>query len=776
MIDASKATWVEPQEADQGRVFQRPAYHLARDFHVGGPVRGGLLKLTAHGLFEAFVNGERVGDRELLPGFTAYRRRLEVHTFDVTGLLRPGDNAVGVLLSDGWWRSQHSSERGTDSYGTALAVLGVLEVTLESGGTVTVGTGPSWRSCPSHILGADMIAGEVHDLRRRLPGWAEAGADRTSWDPARPADHGTGRLCEPTAPPVRRMEELSPVSVREIAPGRHVVDFGQNSNGWVRLDDLGPAGRTLTLVYGEALDAGGDVTQRNVSHEDRFPDRPFQTDVVTSAGDGSSFEPRHSTKGFRYVRVEGHPGPLAAGAITSVVVRSDLQPIGGFHCSDERVNRLHAAADWSLRTNACDIPTDCPTRERAGWTGDWQVFVESAAFLYDVVDFSLRWLADVAAEQREDGAVLNFVPDPHDFSLPQHARWAAAQGSAGWGDAACHVPFELYRATGRTDFLEPQLEMMRRWVDFAAGRAATGRHPARAAARPDPLPHERYLWDSGFHFGEWAEPAAVEEPPGAAFGRVLRMDHGPTATAYLYRSASELSELAALAGDEGTAGRAGELAAHVRRAWQLEFLDEVGRVQPQTQANLVRALAFGLLPDDAVTGAVEDLVGLVRAADTHLGTGFLSTPFLLPVLADHGHADLAYELLFQDSAPSWLHMIDAGATTIWEHWNGFDRQGEGSLNHYSKGAVVNFLHRYVGGLRILEPGYRRFGVAPGPGGGISSAEVHHLSPHGRIEVRWRVTGGRGELDLVVPPGTTAEVRLPGGGSRRAGSGGHRFSW
>lgn len=755
--------------------MQRPAHHLATSFTVPGHVRAASLRVTAHGVVEAFLNGARIGGDELLPGFTAYRARLEVHTYDVTHLVVPGQNAVGALLSDGYWRGQHSSARNTDSYGTTTALLAELRVELTSGEVLVVGTDGTWRSTPSHVLAADLMAGEVHDLSRRVDGWCDPEADRTGWDAVRLVDHGYDRLVPALGPPVRRIEELRPVAVRELAPGRHVVDLGQNVSGWVRVADLGPAGTTLRLVHGEMLDATGDVIQDNVSHADRFPDRPFQTDVVVSTGDGSAFEPRHSTKGFRYVRLEGHPGPVTPQTVTGVVVHSVLERAGGFACSDARLEALHAAADWSFRSNACGTPTDCPTRERAAWTGDYQTFVETAAYLYDVTGFSLRWLQDVAAEQWPDGTVLNYVPDPHDWTLEANASWKGAQGSAGWGDAACHVPWELYRATGDAEPLRPLLPMMRAWVDFALGRAAGGRHPDRAAARPEPAAHETWLWDTGFHFGEWTEP---DEPadPAAMFTRVLTMDHGPTATAFLQRSAAELAALGAALGDDETAVRYAQVAEQVRAAWRTEFVDADGRVQPQTQATLVRALAFGLVPEDLRARAVEDLVALVRAAGDHLGTGFLATPFLLPVLADAGRLDVAYDVLLQPTAPSWLHMVDEGATTVWERWDGVDAQGEGSLNHYSKGSVVSFLHRYVAGLQLVEPGYRRFRAAPHPGGGLTRASTWHVSPYGRIELAWELDGGQGRLELTVPEGTTAEVVLPDGAHHEAAPGQHVLRW
>lgn len=780
----SPARFVRPVER-HGRTVQRPAHHLVGSTTISGRVVTATLRITAHGLYEAFLNGERVGDRELTPGFTSYRTRLQVQEFDVTGQLRDGENVLGVLLSDGWWRGQNSGARWTDSYGTDVAVLAELVVDDGAGPRVALATGPGWRSTPSHVLAADLFAGEVHDLRLRVDGWASPGTDRSGWDDVTVADDGLEALRPTVGPPVRRTEELPAVSVREVAPGRHIVDFGQNSNGWVRLTDLGPAGTRLTLVHAEELAPGGDDIQADanaaVSASDDMPAHevppPFQTDVVVSAGDGSVFEPRHSTKGFRYVRVEGHPGPLDPASMASVVVHSDVPRVGGFSCSDPRVDALHEAVVWGLRTNLCEIPTDCPARERAGWTGDWQVFVQSAAYLCDVTDFSRKWLLDLAAEQRADGAVMNFVPDPTDFAHPREdALWPKMQGSAGWGDAAVHVPWELHLATGRTDVLEQQLDSMRRWVDFAAERARSLRHPDRVAARPDPAPHETYVWDGGFHFGEWNEPGGL---PGG-LPELLRRDQGPTATAFLFRSASELAQVLETLGDTEGAGRYRDLADRVREAWQLEFLDSGGHVQPRTQANLVRALAFDLLPAEHRATAADDLVALVRAAGTHVGTGFLATPFLLPVLADSGHLDVAYDLLLQESRPSWLAMLLHGATTVWENWSAIDDEGiqRASVNHYSMGAVVSFLHRYVAGLQVVQPGYRRFRVAPHPGGGITHARTHHDSPYGRIEVAWQAaSAAAGSLSVTVPAGTAAQVVLPSGARHDdVGPGHHRWEW
>lgn len=785
---AWQARWIEPAEAEPAPAGHRPAHLLRHTFSLDKPVRRARLYATAHGVYEAFLNGRRVGDTELTPGFTAYRSRLQVQTYDVTDLLTDGDNALGAVLSDGWFRGRHGFAREADGFGTRTALLAQLTVTHDDGTTTVVGTGDRWCSTPGPVTAADLMDGQQTDLRAHDPRWATAGYDDRSWEKADPAVGGLyddyTRLTGPLAPPVRRVEELRPASVNQPAPGRHVVDLGQNINGWVRLRNLGQAGTRLALTHGEALDEHGDVTTENIRAFDWATHRPLpagQVDTVTSAGrPGEVFEPRHTTHGFRYVRIEGHPGPLTADDVTGVVVHTDLTRTGWFTSSDIQVNRLHEAAVWSLRGNVCDVPTDCPQRERAAWTGDWQVFAPTAAFLYDVAGFTAKWLRDLAADQWADGTVPNFVPDPADEAARRASAEGGMNGSAGWGDAAVIVPWEMWRAYGDLELLRTQYPSMRAWVDLAAHRARTRRAPGRAAARPTAAPHEEFLWDTGFHFGEWLEP-------GVAPDLDPTRDRGDVATAYLHRSADLLARTAALLGHPDDAAHYRRVADGARTAWQAEYLVTTPGAEavtvPDTQATLVRALAFGLVPGRLRTRAADRLAALVRSAGTHLTTGFLSTGLLLPVLADHGHLDLAYALLQQPSAPSWLAMIGRGATTIWEDWHGIDEQGRPkmSYNHYSKGAVVSFLHQYTAGIRLpstpdeTAAGYRRFVIAPRPGGGLTSASARHDSPHGTIASHWQSHDHRLTLTVDIPPGTEAEIHLPGTEPTLAVPGTHTYT-
>ena len=770
------ARWIKPAEPVRPAAGRRPAMFVRGEFELGGPAVRGRLYATAHGIYEVFLNGSRVGDAELAPGYTEYHRRLQVQAYDVTALLRPGRNALGAILSDGWFRGQVGLPRSHDQWGSELGFLAQIHADLADGSAVVTGTGEGWRSARSHIDTADLIAGQSADLRRLPQRWCDPGFGTAGWDPAAVAGDGYSNLVASPAPPVRATAELAPVAVRPV-PGGQVFDLGQNLNGWVRLRDLGPAGTAITLTHGEAIDSGGDVTTRHLVVDLPFIPEPLpagQVDrVIAAERPGEAFEPRHTTHGFRYVRVEGHPRVLTAADLAGVAVHTDMTRTGWFRCSDERINRLHEAAVWSFRGNACDIPTDCPTRERAGWTGDYQVFVPAAAFLYDVAGFTTKWLRDLAAEQWPSGLVANLAPSPPAES--QGGFLAGMNGSAGWGDACVIVPWEIYRAYGDRRLLQEQWPSMAAWLGYVERSAAGARHPERAERRPEPLPHERYLWDSGFHFGEWLVPGTDLKGP-AEFEEFRRSDQADVATAYFAHSARLMSRIAAVIGRTADAGRYARLADRVRAAWQAEFIGADGRLHPDTQANHVRALAFGLVPSGLRAATAGRLVALIRAAGTHLSTGFLATPQLLPVLADTGHLRVAYQLLCTDTMPSWLYMIDRGATTVWERWDGLDADGVPceSLNHYSKGAVITFLHRYVAGIRLLDgaPGYRRFEIEPRPGGGITWAQARHDSPYGRIESAWRLNGGELILALAVPPGTTAAVRLPDGSGRTVVPGRH----
>lgn len=765
------AAWHTVEEADRPPVGERPAYDLRTSVRLAAvPARASLIG-TAHGVYEVFVNGLRVGDEELSPGFASYRRRLAVQRWQVADLLAPGVNTISVTLSDGWFRGRHGFQRRADGFGTDLGLLLAL---LDENDTTLMATDDRWEWRPSHITRADLMDGQTSDLRLL--------DDDRPWHPVRLSDDplcdDRSRLIDPIAPPVRRTQWLRPVAVTSPRPGVSVVDFGQNINGWVRLGGLGPRGTVTVLRHGEALAADGSLTTEHLRAFD-FTTRELldagQVDRVVAAGiEAETFEPRHTTHGFRYVQIERDGAPVQPSDVAAAVVHTDLTPVGDFACSDPRLEALHEAVRWSLRDNACAVPTDCPQRERSGFTGDWQIFVGTAALLYDVADFSRDWLADLAADQWADGRVPTVVPNPAGDRPSGDAFEDMSAGSAGWGDAAAIVPWQLWRAYGDEAALAEAYPAARAWVDYGSRAAAGARHPDRSAARPTEAAHERYLWDTGFHFGEWLQPDSPPRPDPT-------VDHGIVATAYLAHSAELVARAAVVLGRDADATHYGELAARVREAWRAEYLTAECRLTDETQAHYVRALAFGLVPADARPAVADRLAELVRDNGTRLSTGFLATGMLLPTLADHGHADLAYELLLSDRYPSWLGMLAHGATTMWEWWDGVTDDGvRGSLNHYGKGAVASFLYTHVAGIRLPEDpgpgeaGYARVLIAPVPGGGITHARASVQTRQGRLSSSWRLSDAGFELNIEIPTGTRADVVLPDGSIHAAEGGRHRF--
>lgn len=772
LLDADwTADWITPVEHDDSGYGARPAHSLTRQFDVSGIVAARLYS-TALGVYEARINGERVGTAELSPGSTSYDRTLYAQAADVTRLLSDGVNSLAIELSDGWYRGQVGAFRLPAGWGTTLAARAELHLELSDGSRQVIRTDGDWTSARSRVIRADLMDGQTTDFRADA-GAAEAvivGAvegPRISWSPA---------------PPVRVVETRDAVNANRLADDTWVLDFGQNASGWLRLTDLGPAGTRTVIDYGEYVAPNGDLSTAHLdSTKPGEPDVVFvQHDEVVSAGGGEIFEPRHTVHGFQFARITRHGAPFDPESAQMQVVQTDLRRTASFESSDPDLNRLHDIADWSFRGNAVDVPTDCPTRERLAWTGDYQVFAPTAARLYDVLGFTRKWLQSVRDDQLDDGRIANFSPDGRRIKHKLDDQFAMMTGSSGWGDAIAFVPWEMYTAYGDVRVLEENWDAMVRWVEWELGAARANRHHSRVERSAEPLPHEEYLWDGTFHWGEWTEPV-VKAEDGSRLDPIktnpmawFMADKGEVGTAYLYRSTQILADAAAVLGRTDESAKYAAIAERVLDAWRSEFVTDDGRTVQDTQAAYVRALSFGLMPKSLRAAAAQRLVELIREAGTHLGTGFLSTGDLLPVLADTGHADVAYDLLFQRSAPSWMYMIDRGATTVWEDWEGIDGEGVAheSLNHYSKGAVIRFLHTHTLGLRqdADSTAWEAFTIAPLPGGGVSWAKGHLDTPQGRISVEWRIEGDELVVEADIPAGSRATVVFPDGTTRAAGPG------
>jgi alpha-L-rhamnosidase len=740
--------WAEDPDSDD-----RVPPLVRRDFSVREGLARARLYATAHGLYEVEIDGQRVGDDAMSPGWTSYQHRLRYYTYDVTALLRSGDNAIGAWLGDGWYRGRMGWKGGfRNLFGSDLSLIAQLELTYADGSVDVVATDASWRAATGPIVRTGNYDGELYDARRERRGWSEPGFDDAGWSPVAVGQRDPATLVAPQGPPVRCTAEVTPVAVLRTPSGATVLDLGQNLVGRMRIRVSGVAGDRVVMRTAEVMQEGEIYTRplRSARSTDEY---------VLAGGRVEEWEPRFTFHGFRYVEVSGWPGDVeaavAAGDIVARVYHSDLQRTGWFSCSDALVNRLHENVVWSMRGNFLDIPTDCPQRdERVGWTGDIQVFAPTAAFLYDVTGMLSSWLRDVAVDQLPDGTVPWYVP-----VIPAHEKWTPIRPGAAWGDAATLTPWDLYTSSGDVEILTRQYDSAKAWVELVEKLAGPDR-----------------LWDHGFQLGDWLDPAAPPQDPADA-----RTDRYLVATAYFARSAQRLADTARVLGLTDDADRFAALAAEVRAAFTVAYLLPGGRMTSDAQTAYALAVAFDLVPPDARERAGTRLAELVEESEHRIATGFVGTPIVSDALTSTGHVDAAYDLLLEQEAPSWLYAVRQGATTVWERWDSLRPDGTvnpgtmTSFNHYALGAVAGWLHRVVAGLAPAAPGYREILFRPRPGGGLTSASAAHETPYGRAAIAWTRDGDELTVDVTVPTGTTATVDLPGVAPQVVASGEHRFS-
>ncbi|TDW93091.1 alpha-L-rhamnosidase [Kribbella pratensis] len=711
------ARFVSPKNNPHGS----PAPLIAGTANLPDGVVKARLYATSHGIYIPELNGQRVGNEELAPGWTSYQFRLRYQTYDVTELVRPGENTLEFLLGNAWYRGRIGFQHQKQLYGERLAVLAQLEVTTEDGQIHTFASDGTWTSRESNVLADDLYDGQTTDLRRE-PG------ERSLVDVL---DADLNLLVAPDGPPVRITDVLPAVEITTSPSGKTLVDFGQNLVGRVRLTVRGQAeGDEIVLRHAEVLENG------------ELGVRPLRTakatDTYILAGpDEVTLDSPLTFHGFRYAEVSG-VSALSKDDIVAVVVGTDLRRTGWFESSDELLNKFHENVVWGMRGNFVDVPTDCPQRdERLGWTGDIQVFSPTATFLFDTAGFLTNWLADLAAEQQKDGSVPYVIPD---VLKDEHPATAA------WGDAATIVPWVIYQRTGDAGLLARQLPSMRAWVDKMADLAGSN-----------------LLWSGGFQFGDWLDPTA---PPENAFK--AKADADVVATAHLARSAEVVAQAAEIVGQPDVARQYANLADGVRKAFAAEYVTAGGRVLSDAATTYALALQWALLPTDTQRrGAGERLADLVRTSSFRISTGFVGTPLISDALADSGHPDLAYRLLLQTGCPSWLYAVTMGATTVWERYDsmlpdGSINPGEmTSFNHYALGAVADWMHRRVAGLAPVDPGYRTFEVRPLLTDHLTKASAKHLTPYGEASAAWVRDNGQVTLSVTVPVGSKAKVAVPG---------------
>ena len=734
-----------------GRWTTVPAPYLRRTFFVGARVARARLHATALGLYEARLNGQRVGDSQLAPGWTDYRKRVTYQSFDITPMLVVGDNTLGAILGDGWYCG-HVAWRGRQLYGDRPKFLAQVVIDYLDGRSETIGTDSTWKFAYGPLLGSDLLMGESYDARLEFPGWDRPGFDDRGWLPAR-LGNGNGVALEALrAPAVRALHEFKarPLAALPGHKPRAVrrYDFGQNLVGRVRLRMHGAAGATLTLRHAEMLEPDGRLHCANLR-------TARATDHYTLRGEaaGEVFDPHFACHGFRYIELETHGPDVEIEEVVGVALHSDLPLTGEFSCSDPLVNQLQKNIQWSQRGNFLAVPTDCPQRdERLGWTGDAQVFVRTAAFNMEVTSFLGRWLQSLADAQVAHGTIPAVAPAIEDVP---------ADGGPAWADAATICPWTIYLCSGDRRLIEQCFSTSARYVDELR------------TENPDFI---RRKTAHGFEgYGDWLAPDDSNKIDGGTPKELI-------GTAFFAESARLVAAMADVLQKKADAKTYSALAEAVRTAFQRTFLTPDGSLTVATQTACVLALQFDLVPPKQRARVADLLVRDIERRGWKLSTGFIGSAYLPHVLTATGHLDVAYRLLLQRQCPSWLYAVTQGATTIWERWDGWTQErgfqdpGMNSFNHYAFGAIGAWLYAVVAGIEIDPgaPGYKHMLLQPHPGCGLATVRARFASPHGEISSAWRSNSVRFDWDVTVPANASATARLPAPSSARITEGGKPF--
>jgi alpha-L-rhamnosidase len=697
-----------------------PVPYLRKAFEAPGAIRQARLYVTALGLYDLRLNGRPVGDHVLAPDWTDYRKRVRYQVYDVTSLLHGGANALGAKLGGGWF-SGHIGNGGFQYFGKQPAFLAQLEITGADGQVETIVSDASWKWHESAIQSSDFMQGEDFDARREIQGWDEPGLDERQWQPVAIRSEGNREFDAQVMEPVRELAELKPLKVSEPEPGHWVYDLGQNMVGVARLKVSAAAGTRITLRHAEMLNPDGTIYITNLRGA------PSVDHYVCRGGGTEVWQPRFTFHGFRYVEITGLTGKPNTGVVTGVVIGSDNPRTGTFVCSDPRINQLQSNIQWGQRGNYVSVPTDCPQRdERLGWMGDAEVFVRTATYNADVASFFTKWLVDVDDGQTASGSFADVSPNT-----------MGANGVPAWGDAGVICPWTIYEVYGDKRILERHLPAMTRWVNYLEQHS-------------DGLIRDR---DRGNDYGDWLSIGA--DTPKDLIGTAF-FAYSTHLVANSYRALGRTAE----------ADKYEQLFERIKTAFDQRYLAADGRLKGDTQCDYAMALKFGLLPAEMRPRAARYLQADIQAKGGHLSTGFVGVSYLLPVLTEAGAEDTAYELLRQDTFPSWLFSVKHGATTIWERWDGwtpekgFQDPGMNSFNHYSLGSCGEYLFGGIGGIRPASPGFKTIQIRPAIHAGLDWAKTRFDSIHGTIATDWKREGKRVELTLVVPANTTATVWLP----------------
>jgi alpha-L-rhamnosidase len=729
-----KAKWIE-MENDTLRYSPSP--HFRKEFMTTKTVSTARIYVTSHGFYELQLNGKKVGDQVLTPGWTSYGKRLQYQVYDVTNMLLKGNNAIGAVLGDGWYRGTLGWGNNWAIYGKRLGVLFQLKITYTDGSESMVISDETWKaSNDGAIRMNDIYNGETFDATKKLIGWNNPGYDDKNWQHVKIGYYNNVNLIASEGSPIRKIQEIKPVKIFRTPKGKLIADMGQNMVGWLKLKVSGKKGTVVTLRHAEVMDKYGEFYTTNLR---------VAKCQLTYTLDGSGeelYEPRFTFMGFRFVEISGFPGELKVDNLTGVVVHSDMAVTGSYECSNNLINQLQHNIQWGQKGNFVDVPTDCPQRdERLGWTGDAQAFCRTAAFNMDVSSFFTKWFKDIVADQKPGGEVPDVIPD-----ILNKQDAVSVQPSSGWGDVSVIAPWTMYLVYGDKDFLVNQYQSMKAWVEYIRKKAG-----------------DSYIWKGGSKYGDWLfyHPPVNNhtEPDGYT-------DHDFIATAFYAYSTSILAEAAKDLGKTDDAKMYADLFNKIKDVFINEYITKAGRVGTNSQTSFVLALKFNLLPENLRAKAAEFLVNDVKSRNNHLSTGFLGTPYLCHVLSDNGYTDTAYDLLLQETYPSWLYPVKMGATTIWERWDGektdstFQDPGMNSFNHYAYGAIGDWMYRVSAGIETMGPGYKHIILQPHPTGKLTYSRASFESSYGTIASGWERKDGKVIIKVMIPANTSATIILP----------------
>lgn len=717
--------------SDQG--VGTAASFIAKTFTLDSVGGDEMLLISALGLYRCFINGKRVGNDQLTPGWTSYDVRLSYQTYAVADLLVAGENRIEIWLADGWLRSQMMWGAAPifNTWGDQIAAIAELRTAAGQASPILV-TDASWESGELPIRKSGIYFGEIFDAG--ITPRVSAGTEVIAFDQVRLIPHETT--------PVRELEPLPVVKSWTDSPGRTVYDFGQNSGGYVAFTVTGAAGAKVTVEHAEVLDKDGQFYNVN------FRTAAARLEYTLSGQGTEHYRPYFTFQGFRYARVTIE-GSAKLDSIVSVPISSVTAVKSGFTSANPLVDRLFVNTVWSQRANFIEVPTDCPQRdERLGWTGDIQVFAGTASYLADVQTFLTKWVRDLMADQRADGAVPHVSPDP---TRQNSKDYPGFYGSTGWGDAIAVVPWQLYLHYADKDVLAEVLPAMVKWVDFVW------------SISDGPIVNPPRAWGGrGFSFGDWLQPSGPSAKPLPTIG------DDAAATIYLFITSTLVGKIAGIVGQAELAERMNAMAGKVKAAFASEFITASGRLAYDDQTSYALAFLHDLIPADKQEAAKRYFKATIARSDGRIGTGFIGTPALLPALVKIGEADLAADVFLQEDVPGWLYQVKMGATTIWERWDAIQPDGTiynpqmNSYNHYAYGAVCQWLLEGVAGFRPdeIEPGFAKVVFEPTIIAELSPVKAYHESPRGIIRAGWSVSGDAVTYEVEVPAGSAGVLRLP----------------